>query len=104
MHELPELPEPPKLEAFPPCVGQVFRLVSEGDEQVELELVEAKPLKAHEGAPREEPFCLLFRGPAGVDLPQKIYTLWHEAVGEVTAFLVPVGTRDESLLLEAVFN
>ena len=104
MYELPELPELPKLAAFSPYVGQVFRLALEAGEEAELELVEAEPLKAYEGAPRQDPFCLLFRGPAGVDLPQAMYTLRHEEVGEVVLSLVPVGTRGESLLLEAVFN
>jgi hypothetical protein len=104
MHELPELPELPKLETFSPCVGQVFRLVSETDPPVEFELVEAKPLKAHPGAPRQDPFSLLFRGPAGVDVPQSMYTLRHERIGEVAVFLVPVDRRDDRLMLEAIFN
>ena len=101
MHELPELPELPILAAFSPYVGQVFHLAGEG---VELELVEAEALPAHEGAPRQDPFSLLFRGPAGCSLPQGTYTLSHKEVGDVPMFLVPVGQSGQRVLFQAIFN
>jgi len=104
MHELPELPDVPSLAAFSPCVGEAFRLEVESGDALELELIEAETLPAHEGAPREEPFCLVFRGPAGCNLPQSMYTLTHGQLGTIPVFLVPIGKKEECLLLEAVFN
>lgn len=104
MHELPELPDVPSLAAFAPCVGQAFRLEVETGEALELELIEAEALPAHEGAPRQEPFCLVFRGPAGCNLPQSMYTLTHGQLGAVPVFLVPIGVKEGCFLLEAVFN
>jgi len=104
MHELPELPELPELAAFAPCVGQAFRLELESGEALELELIEAEALPAAKGAPRQDPFCLLFRAPAGCNLPQSMYTLAHGQLGAVPMFLVPVGQREDRLLLEAIFN
>jgi hypothetical protein len=104
MHELPELPELPTLATFSPHVGQKFRLAQEGGEALEMELVEAEALRSHPGAPRQDPFSLVFRGPPGVNLGQGMQTLTHPETGEVALFLVPVGQSGQSVLYQAVFN
>jgi hypothetical protein len=46
----------------------------------------------------------VFRGPAEVVLPQKIYPLEHEALGKLEIFLVPIGPDEAGMCYEAVFS
>ena len=94
----------PDLATLSPCVGDVFRLQLEGDERVELELMEAKALPAARGAPRQDPFSLVFRGPATYRVRQAMYTLEHDGIGELPVFLVPIGAEEGGTLYEAIFN
>lgn len=56
------------------------------------------------GAPRSDPFTLVFVGPPPA-IEQRIYTLSHAELGEVDIFLVPIGLdSDGSVRYEAVFN
>jgi hypothetical protein len=96
--------ELPDLAAFSECVGETFRERQESGEPLELELVEAEALPVHEGSVRKDPFSLLFRGPPGHALAQRTYTVVHERLGEVALFMVPVGMKEEGILLEAVVN
>ena len=96
------------LEDFVPQLGQAF-CMQELDAQKELTLTDAKAVSGQSGHARA-PFVLLFRGPAGAALPQRIYALQHEELGAVELFLVPVGREGDSrdatrpVLYEAVFN
>jgi hypothetical protein len=93
----------PTLAEYSDSVGRRFRaLTAEGT--FELELIEATALPAHRGAPRQDPFSLLFRAPTGYGLQQGTVTLESDTTGAVDAFLVPVGAEHESVLLEAIFN
>jgi len=57
------------------------------------------------GAPRAQPFSLMFLGEAGAQWPQQIYALQHPVAGRLHIFLVPVGPRsDGRSQFEAVFN
>lgn len=96
--------ELPDLAAFSKCVGEAFRARPGAEDPLEFELVEAEALPTHKGAPREEPFSLVFRGPPGRALAQQQYELEHERLGEIAVFLVPVGESEKGTLLEAVFN
>lgn len=90
-------------EHFAPLVGQQFRVQAGADEPaVELELARLTPLPGH--ALRREPFALLFRGPKGLYLPQRIYQVEHERLGEQAIFLVPVQPGPDESLFEAIFN
>ena len=85
---------------FSPLVGSEF--VTEWGPLVLDSLVEQAPTP---GAPRAQPFSLLFVGPPGGHLPQQIYGLRHSAVGELHIFLVPIGPRSDGRpQFEAVFN
>lgn len=68
---------------------------------VELELIEAVDLGS---TPVHEQFSLLFRGPGGRPLPQRIYGLRHAVLGTFSIFIVPVGRDAQGVLYEAVFN
>ena len=66
-----------------------------------LDLVEV-----HNGQapPRYEVFSLLFRGDADRIHPQSIYAMEHEAIGAFDLFLVPVGSDQNGIKYEAIFN
>lgn len=92
-------------DAFAPHVGTGFRLAREGDEAIDVRLADVRALGRQPGAPREEPFILVFTGPADPILPQATYALEHAELGTLELFLVPVGRgADGHVAYEAVFN
>ena len=85
---------------FAPHVGSEFR---SSDPEAQFLLDDAQELPSQPGAPRPEPFSLVFTTDAR--LPQRIYSLEHPVVGRLDLFLVPVGPGpDGRLRYEAVFN
>lgn len=95
-----------QLAVFEPLVGRRVGISRAGEEELEVELVEARGLGGGEGAARQ-PFSLLYRGPAAPILEQGIYRLAHGELGELELFLVPLGPDREggdAILYEAVFN
>ena len=77
-----------------------FRVV-ETAEFLELELVEVSDLKIGGG---QEYFSLTFLGDKHKLLPQKLYALDHETLGQKEIFLVPVRREEDGIKYEAVFN
>jgi hypothetical protein len=76
-----------------------------------LELVEVKFLRKAQMENQRDQFSLLFKGHSQQYLPQKIYQLNHEEMGDLSLFLVPVGKESQSsssqegaYLYEAVFT
>ncbi len=55
-------------------------------------------------SPRQEQFSLHFRGDREPVLPQRIYTMKHDSIGEFELFLVPIGQDETGTTYEAVFN
>ena len=88
---------------FSPHLNSKF-YVQLADGFVELELAEVTPYVAR---PTDqsgmERFSILFDGP-GVCLPQSLYHLKHEQMGELDIFLVPVSGDQRGYRYEAVFN
>ena len=78
-----------------------FRLLNEGGESIELELIEVSELKK---ARRQEMFSIVFRCRTDRVLPQRIYRLEHENMGQFDLFLVPIRKDAEGVYYEAVFN
>ena len=78
-----------------------FRVAVETDEPLELELVEVSDLKIGGG---QEFFALLFHGAKDKFLPQQLYDLEHDTLGQGSLFLVPVGAKDDVIKYESVFN
>jgi hypothetical protein len=73
--------------------------------ELTLELVEVKGYSA--GSNEQggmERFSLFFSGPADIKLPQQVYRLAHDSMGEFDIFLVPVAGDDKGYRYEAVFN
>ncbi|MDX6496831.1 MAG: hypothetical protein QOG23_91 [Blastocatellia bacterium] len=89
---------------FSQHVNTKFQLNLDGQE-IELELVEVKGYlpQAHEETGMER-FSVFFDGPGSVHLPQRLYALQHEQMGEVEIFLVPISGNEKGFRYEAVFN
>src|SRR5262249_10115314 len=97
---------PLSLATFAALVGRRFQIEIEGADPVDVELVEATGLpagRAH-GAPRREPFSLIFLGPPAPLLPQRIYGFVHEGLGHLEIFIVPIGRDDGGARYQAIFN
>lgn len=89
---------------FEPLLGQTFEI---GDERgtVPAVLIEASNLRETQGAGRlSRQFSLVWRGPPGQRLEQRIYTVRHPALGAQELFLVPIGADAEGIRYEAVFT
>jgi len=88
---------------FSPHLNSKFYVQLE-DGFVELELAEVTTYVA---GPTDqsgmERFSIFFDGP-GVCLPQRLYQLKHEHMGELDIFLVPVSGDQRGYRYEAVFN
>ncbi len=92
------------LDRFSPHVGTTFTVTIGEGEPVVLELIEVKPLSAHPGAPRQDPFALMFRGPGGLFLPQNIYAISHPLLGTMELFLIPRQPDPDGSYFECIFN
>lgn len=86
---------------FSESLNSKFLLDREEGELISLELVEVKDGYSD---PRTESYALLFRGPSTFVLPQQIYRLKHDHLGEIDLFLVPVGRDANGSYYEVVFN
>ena len=75
------------------------------DQRVELDLVEVKGYlpQASEQTGMER-FSVFFDGPGNPSLPQRLYSLNHEQMGEFEIFLVPISGNEKGFRYEAVFN
>ncbi len=93
-------------ELFAPHVGETFAVRPAGQPELrlELELVDARPLRdagAHEARP---PFALTFSGPPEQLLTQQIVPLEHATLGRLELFLVPLALDAGGARYEAVFS
>ena len=91
------------VETFRPHIGDRFRMGPASGPTLDAELIEATKLRDATGDGRA-PFSLVFRGPDEPVLPQRIYPLEHDDLGEIEIFLVPVGPDDDGMRYEAVFS
>lgn len=102
------MPERLTEEDFKKHLGTKFRIrfdEMEGAPVVELELAEVVTYPTLSD-PRgdAERFSAYFQGPGDFFLPQRIYRLEHEQLGEQEIFLVPVAQSEHSFRYEAVFS
>jgi hypothetical protein len=97
------MPNPEQLNHahFTASLSGVFEIVLPDEKVVEVELIEVSELRENQ---RQERFSLLFRGPRETLLPQQLYNLRHESLGEFELFLVPVAEAPDGFVYEAVFN
>ena len=89
---------------FSQHVGTKFQVKLE-PQQIELELVEVKGYLSQENEQTGmERFSAFFLGPGDPFLPQRVYSLGHERMGEFEIFLVPIAGDEKNFRYEAVFN
>ena len=88
-------------ETFAENLNTRFRLMLEGANAIEAELIEIKPGRS---TPRQEQFSLLFRAQQDVPLQQGVFRLEHDKIGAFDLFLVPVRKDEQACYYEAVFN
>lgn len=93
-----------RLETFSGQVGNQFLVTLGSDHKLALELIEAEPLRPDPCAPREDPFCLMFRGPVDASLPQGTYELTHETLGPFQLFLMPRQPDQNGSYYEVIIN
>ncbi len=91
---------------FGVALGSSFDVLpAPGEAGIELVLHDVIAHSPSPGAPRAQPFSLIFLGPAGQHLPQATYTLRHAELGTLDVFLVPIGpAADGRHQYEAAFN
>ena len=98
------MPNTLSLGTFEPLVGQVVRVRFGDAAPSELTLIEASALGTDADPRRQRaPFRLTFRGPPGEVAPQAIYRVEHDALGELSIFLVPVRADANGVIHEAIF-
>jgi hypothetical protein len=86
-------------------IGTEFKLAGDEQPPVALVLDAVELLPVQPGAPRAEPFSLVFVGPGQPQLEQRTHALVHSSLGLLEIFLVPIGHDDAGRLrYEAVFN
>lgn len=95
---------------FEAYVTQAFDLCLK-ERTVPIILEQVKYLRKGQREGDRDQFSILFKGPATPLLPQQIYKLKHEVMGDLPLFLVPIGRdkgRDQdpeaAVLYEAVFT
>lgn len=89
--------------------GEVFQLHGISESSIRLVLgeiysPEERILQRAREQGIREPFSLIFCGPAEPYLPQHMYTLHHEEIGQIELFLVPVNQDVNGFYYEAVFG
>ncbi len=93
-----------QIQDFGGAQGQTFDL-DMGTATITLTLDTIAPLPVHRfpGMMRD-PFSLLFRSSSPVVLPQRIYKLSNQRMGDIDVFLVPIARDVQGIAYQAVFN
>lgn len=92
------------LDRFASLLGETFE-ISDGTGSLEARLIEATDLREVQGqGRRSRQFSLVWRGPPGARLDQRIYRVSHPALGQLEIFLVSLGPDAEGMRYEAVFT
>jgi hypothetical protein len=92
-------------EDFADKVGNVFTIREEDLPAIALTLKEAallNPAFAPKGL--RPPFSLIFVAEDPRVLPQRLYRMAHDGLGEVTIFLVPLAKNESGVTYQATFN
>jgi hypothetical protein len=93
---------------FSARTGETFHIAVEGKEPLNVALIEVTDLTSlggPEAAKRERaPFSIVFRGAREIALPQRMYRMRHETIGDFEIFLVPIGPDREGMRYEAIFT
>lgn len=93
--------EIPSRDYFAEQLDSVFTIFFDGDTGTGARLVEVTELRTQ---PRLESFSLLFLAPPGSPVLQQLFKIEHPQMGTLELGLVPVGSSDDGVRYEAVFN
>ncbi|OXM85710.1 DUF6916 family protein [Paenibacillus rigui] len=86
--------------AFREAIHTEFRIGLEGGAVIlRLETIEELAIRSD-----VEQFSLLLKGPLDPFLPQQMYRLQHEQLGELDLFVVPIGREQDGFKYEIAFN
>jgi hypothetical protein len=88
-------------EAFKENLNSTFRIHFDSANIVPIELVEVIEAEPN---PRQERFCLRFRGPLETPFAQGMRDIEHDTMGKLVLFLVPMARDSDGMEYEAVFN
>jgi len=88
---------------FQPHVDSEFTLVREGENSLELTLLEVAGYPDHSAGERRKPFGLIFKCETG-GLPQGTYRLEHAECPAIDLFLSPFEGGETWTKLEAIIN
>jgi hypothetical protein len=92
-------------EDFAACLNQSFTINDEDAGAFEVELVEVDTYGSYDPEVQSrQPFSLLLRGKSEPVLPQGLYRMRHQQLGEMELFLVPIGPDQQGMRYEAVFT
>ena len=92
------------LQQFQAALHTTFRVRCENGPDVELKLVEAKSVGSPSGSEGDQSFSILFAGPGDSLLPQRIYQVANDAMGNFDLFIVPVAQEADGYRYQAIFN
>jgi hypothetical protein len=92
-------------QSFVPHLGEAFAVQFGPGRTVLLALNAATELPpASPRSPQGERFSLIFYGPRSPYLQQGTYAFSHSVLGSFPLFIVPIGTDEDHLHYQAVFN
>lgn len=92
-------------EDFADKVGHVFAISAQNIPAIPLTLTEAEPLNpARTKQGIRPPFSLVFLARDPRVLPQRLYRMEHDELGDLTIFLVPIGKDAQGVSYQATFN
>lgn len=89
---------------FEACLHEHFQIhLDDEDAAATAVLVDVATLPDHSGSGKR-PFSIVLRTEEIVILPQRIYPISHDRLGQMALFLVPIGPDSSGMRYEAIFN
>ncbi|MCP4379320.1 MAG: hypothetical protein GY794_24510 [bacterium] len=93
---------------FEALLNQTFYLTGEGVEPLPFQLTEVTAIGADAAQQKADLgrrfFSVIFHGPVEPLLPQRIYQLENDRMGQLALFLVPLGPDSRGMRYQAVFT
>ena len=90
---------------FEANLNTAFLLQIDSRSPIELKLIAVQPHQS-DVHPRSdmERFSVFFVGPEDFLLPQNIYSVKHDTMGEFDLFIVPISRQSDGYHYEAIYN